>query len=683
MSNESREQILSDFQDCTGLENVEECIAILQQHEWSLMDAIQAVHEGIGGINDNESTVPVQHTTNYSTSSIVNNTTNQNISNNKRQSDSNEFDDTDQPRIIKTIPGNQRIAIGTHPTAENTSVGDLHFTINFHDQTEKLTISDNQTVHELRVKISEKFSVPPHKQNFVNWTMKSYDDRTKLKDLHLSLENIIHLSSIENGSTDFSQIFKHTTSSSQGSSEFPLTVLCEDKSGQMIPYKLVLKSNTTINEIKKQIETLAHIPIKQQTWQGLLGANDTDELHQTAITPHGRLIVHHSDTSLNQQIPTIRRDIKQAIISTDANEDEEMDIEHDNGLETIEDDDITILSPNNSATTISTEGISGRTPLIPDDCTDDTAALEHFAHIFHTRYGSTGPILYIGSLDQAIQDSLYSSIHTRRPLAIYLHNDQSVCANVFCSQVLTTDSIIEYLANNYVLWAWDVTSDANRTKLFGALRRCVGNQCTQRVGSMENDGFPLLLIVIRSRGSLELINIIEGKSTPTEVLLNLIQSHESFEQQRLRDVDEEEMREKRENLKRQQEDEYEQSLQADLAKERARQEEQDANERLIQQRLQQQQESKARLPDEPDETEKNITRLKIRLPDDGGVLLRRFRIHDNLQVLFDYLSSEGRMFGEYKILTTYPKRDLTTLNPTETFEQLKLYPQEQLILESL
>ncbi|CAF4351088.1 unnamed protein product [Rotaria sp. Silwood2] len=320
---------------------------------------------------------------------------------------------------------------------------------------------------------------------------------------------------------------------------------------------------------------------------------------------------------------------------------------------------------------------------IPDECTNDAFGLEHFARVFNERYGSTGPILYIGPLDQAIQDSLYSSIHIRRPLAIYLHNEQSVCANVFCSQVLSADSIVEYLANNYVLWAWDSTNDGNRKRLFETLRRCIGNQCAQRVGAMESDSFPLLLILIRSRGSLELINVIEGKSTPSEVLLNLIQSHESFEEQRLREVDGEVMREKRENLKRQQEDEYEQSLQADLAKERARQEEQNANERLKQQRLQQKEESRARLPEEPSETEKNITQLKIRLPNDEGVLKRRFRINDTLQMLFDYLTIEGRMLGEYKLLTTYPKRDLTLLNQSDTFEQLKLYPQEQLILESL
>jgi hypothetical protein len=31
------------------------------------------------------------------------------INNNKRQADSNDFDNQDEPQIIKTIPGNQRI----------------------------------------------------------------------------------------------------------------------------------------------------------------------------------------------------------------------------------------------------------------------------------------------------------------------------------------------------------------------------------------------------------------------------------------------------------------------------------------------------------------------------------------------------------------------------------------------
>jgi hypothetical protein len=123
------------------------------------------------------------------------------------------------------------------------------------------------------------------------------------------------------------------------------------------------------------------------------------------------------------------------------------------------------------------------------------------------------------------------------------------------------------------------------SRLLETLKRSVGGPCAQRVFSTETDVFPLLLIIIRSRGSLELINVIEGKSTLDEVFHNLVQSYESFDQQRERDAEDEIMREKRENLKKQQEDEYEQSRAADLAKERARQKEQDDNERLKQERL--------------------------------------------------------------------------------------------------
>lgn len=123
-------------------------------------------------------------------------------------------------------------------------------------------------------------------------------------------------------------------------------------------------------------------------------------------------------------------------------------------------------------------------------------------------------------------------------------------------------------------------------------KRSVGQQYARQVAEMEKDAFPLLLIVVRSRGFLDLINVIEGKSTPSEVLLNLMQSHDEFDQQRQRDMKEETIRETRENLKKQQEDEYNQSLEADLAKEESRQaderrqrDDQRASEQLKQKRL--------------------------------------------------------------------------------------------------
>ncbi|CAF2074950.1 unnamed protein product [Rotaria magnacalcarata] len=722
MSGEPRDKILANFMECTGLENVEECITILEQHEWNLLNAVQVVHERLGGGSETnyESAVPKHAAAASSRRStttkapLVAKKPNHVTSNHRRHSDSDDNNDSDEPRIIRSLPGGPKTVKTTTGAASRGSVRELNFTIEYKDHTEVILIHDTETIRQLRMKISDKLHVSPNRQNFDNWTSKHYDDHTILKDLHLPKDNTIHLiataTSMSNGVARTSSTTTTTTNSIRpnrhsttppkaattvASSYFPITVLYDDKFGKSIPYELVLKSNATIADMKKEIEHVTNLPIRQQSWTGLSGAKDTDQLRHTSISRKAHLSVRKLDSSSSSsssstpKLTINKLDSKYSTLTKHKNEDDAMDVDHIIDLEPY-DDEMNNEPVHLSKTTTVSNMTSNRELLIPERCTDDILGLEHFSRVFHARYGTTGPILYIGSLDQAIQDSVMASRDERRPLAIYLHNDRSVCANVFCAQVLASETTVEYLANNYVVWAWDVTTDANRTRLLEVFKRCVNHQYAQRIAAMEKDAFPLVLILTRSRGSLEVISIIEGKSTPSEALLTLIQSHDVYEEQRQRDAEEEISRETRENLKKQQEDEYNRSLQADLAKEQARldderkqKEEHDANERLKKQKLQKQEECKARLPAEPNDTDKDITRLKIRLPNDEGILLRRFRVKDPLQMLFDYLTSQGRMFGEYKILSTYPKRDLTQLNRLDTFEQLKLYPQEQLILEAL
>jgi hypothetical protein len=45
-----------------------------------------------------------------------------------------------------------------------------------------------------------------------------------------------------------------------------------------------------------------------------------------------------------------------------------------------------------------------------------------------------------------------------------VNNDKSLYSNLFCKQLLCHDKIIEFLLNNYVLWAWDVTFQSNGEK---------------------------------------------------------------------------------------------------------------------------------------------------------------------------------------------------------------------------
>lgn len=54
-------------------------------------------------------------------------------------------------------------------------------------------------------------------------------------------------------------------------------------------------------------------------------------------------------------------------------------------------------------------------------------------------------------------------IFQRRPLAIYLHHDASVLTNVFCTQLLCSETVVSYLTLNFVSWAWDITFESNKT----------------------------------------------------------------------------------------------------------------------------------------------------------------------------------------------------------------------------
>ncbi|CAF5189867.1 unnamed protein product, partial [Rotaria magnacalcarata] len=81
------------------------------------------------------------------------------------------------------------------------------------------------------------------------------------------------------------------------SSYFPITVLYDDKFGKSIPYELVLKSNATIADMKKEIEHVTNLPIRQQSWTGLSGAKDTDQLRHTSISRKAHLSVRKLDSS--------------------------------------------------------------------------------------------------------------------------------------------------------------------------------------------------------------------------------------------------------------------------------------------------------------------------------------------------------------------------------------------------
>lgn len=92
--------------------------------------------------------------------------------------------------------------------------------------------------------------------------------------------------------------------------------------------------------------------------------------------------------------------------------------------------------------------------------------------------------------------------------------------------------------------------------------------------------------------------------------------------------------------------------------------------------------AQARVPAEPAEGGPDVTRIRVRLPPPHDTYLeRRFHGGNSLTVLFDFLASKGFPKESYKVISSWPRRDLTMEPHSSTLKTMKLFPQETLMLE--
>jgi len=272
---------------------------------------------------------------------------------------------------------------------------------------------------------------------------------------------------------------------------------------------------------------------------------------------------------------------------------------------------------------------------------------------------------------------------------MYLHHDGSVMSNVFCQQVLCNESVVSYLTNNFVVWGWDVTNESNRQLLIASVNRNFGTNGVSTIRSFDRDKYPVIIVVTRVRSATEICSVLSGSNFATvdELMGTLMHTVEMFQSQQSADVREEEEREAREYVKREQDEAYQASLAADRAKDEAKRmiEQQKKLEELqkkeSEERDQRERDEVARaLPTEPgNDCTESVCVLKCRLPG-GKIVSRRFLHSSIVKVLFDYLFSQGFAKEKYKFLTTYPKRDLTTM-PDSTVMKDVFSAQDTLIVE--
>lgn len=137
-------------------------------------------------------------------------------------------------------------------------------------------------------------------------------------------------------------------------------------------------------------------------------------------------------------------------------------------------------------------------------------------------------------------------------LAVYLHHDSSVLSNVFCTQAMCTDSVAAFLDENFVTFGWDVTSHSNKQRAIQMMTEHFGSIAATTVRKLDIERFPLLALVYKLRGTIEIFQIIHGNVTLDELMSQLLSASETYHSQLAVEVEEEREREERNAVKREQ-----------------------------------------------------------------------------------------------------------------------------------
>uniref|UniRef100_A0A8C1P805 Fas (TNFRSF6) associated factor 1 n=1 Tax=Cyprinus carpio TaxID=7962 RepID=A0A8C1P805_CYPCA len=547
----------------------------------------------------------------------------------------------------------------------------LSFRVEYRQRSTEVVLEDASTVGDIKSILETELQVPVSKMQLKGWKSGDVSDSTILRSLHLPKNNSLYVLTPDIApSASTSQ-----SSAQQGLSNQNYLLVISHREAQR-DYSLNFPASKTIQEVKRNISDLTNIPVRHQQWDGWPASASDDSM---TLASSGISYPCHHLTVCRRSSPALTVDQTDECTDVHMVSDSEGDDFEDAPEFGVDESEVFGMG----------SASCQKSPMMPENSENEGDALLHFTAEFSRRYGDCHPVFYIGSLEAASQEAFYGKARDRKLLAIYLHNDESVLGNVFCSQMMCADSIVSYLSQNFITWAWDVTKEANKARLLTMCTRHFGSVVAQTIRTYKTDQFPLLLIVMGKRTSNEVLNVIQGNTTVDELMRRLMGAMEIFTAQQQEDIKDEDEREAREMVKREQDEAYRLSLEADRKKREAQ--EREEAEQVHQERIRKEQEEEREairlsleqaLPPEPkEEGGEPVSKLRIRTPS-GEFLERRFLGSCKLQVLFDFIASKGYPSDEFKLLTTFPRRNITQIDPAWSLVEAKLFPQETLFLEA-
>ncbi|XP_026763354.2 FAS-associated factor 1 isoform X2 [Galleria mellonella] len=548
----------------------------------------------------------------------------------------------------------------------NSSSDMVELQVHCNNKIHEIKMSGVATVSDLKKRLESVCGVPVCRQQISGLGGSRATSSAALGSLGLAPNAVLRLKAADQLMADDEMAERLTTS-------YILRIKHDEKE-----YTLTYPGTKTVQEVKNDIYSLTDIPARHQVWTGwptVTGLDDTVLAMVGLDLPQHQLTVKRAPSNNKKEYERI------ILESSDSENSSIEEIEDSGDVFTGEDDMFVDL--------VHPERLQ---PLMSDHVEDEALGCIEFAQRFRTRYGPNTPNFFEGTLQDAIKEACLKPAKERKLLGLYLHHEQSVLSNVFCAQLLGCEAVLQTLATNFIVYGWDLTHPDNNNMLLNSVANALGPVASMTIRSIPMDRLPALVIIMRVRSNTEIYSVINGNVGVSELLGGLMEALERFAAQRDHDARLERERDARQRVKREQDEAYQRSLEADRAKEEIKkQQELERNQELERAESERQLEearkeaarsaAAARVPAEP-AAASDVARIRVRLPPPHHHLLeRRFQPHDTLQALLDFLASKGYPQENYKVISSWPRRDLTTESHSSTLKALKLYPQETVMLE--
>ncbi|XP_072942828.1 FAS-associated factor 1 isoform X2 [Epargyreus clarus] len=636
---ENREEVLANFQSITNIEDVAEAIYHLEETNWDLLSAINRVIPQDG----NSSSTPQNNETH----------------------DVEMIDDDISVITPKTHPPDREDSNQASTSSpRNNSLDLVELQVHYNNKMHEIKMSGSATVSDLKKRIEMVCGVPACRQQLSGLGGSRAAPAAPLAALGLVRNCVLRLKASDRLCTDDEVADRLTTT-------YTLRVKHDERE-----YTLKYPGTKTVQEVKNDLYSLTDIPVRHQMWTGWPTVTGLDD---TALAMVGLDLPMHDLTI--KRVPNKRKEYKRIIVESS---------ESDNSsVEEVEDGD-SFNTEDDMFVDLQTDRLQ---PLMSENIEDEALGCIEFSQRFRARYGPNTPSFFEGTLQDAIKESCLKPAKERKLLGVYLHHEQSVLSNVFCAQLLGCDTVLQTLAANFLLYGWDLTHPHNNNMLLNAVANALGAMASMTIRSIPVDRLPAIVIIMRVRSNTEIFSVINGNVGVSELVGGLVEALERFAARRDEDARMERERDARQRVKREQDEAYQRSLEADRAKEEIKKQqelernqelERAESERLLEEAKQEALRAGAalRVPAEPCAEEADVARVRVRLPPPHHASLeRRFHAHDTLQALLDFLASKGYPKENYKVISGWPRRDLTTESQNSTLKALKLYPMETIVLE--